>query len=125
MKDCIFCRIVKREIPKEFVYKDDELIAFDDIYPLAPIHILIVTKKHIGGIQTAKKGDQELLGKMVLAAKKIAEKEKLKGYKLFFNCGKLGGQGVFHLHLHLIGGWKTPEEYQQLIKKRVREGGVL
>jgi len=124
-KNCIFCQIAKGEIPKDFVYQDKDVMAFNDICPLAPVHILVVSRKHIEGIQAAKKKDQAFLGNMILTARKIAEKEKLKGYKLFFNCGKLGGQGIFHLHLHLVGGWKTPKEYQQLIKKRVREGGVL
>lgn len=125
MKDCIFCQIIKGEIPTDFVYQDKEIVAFRDINPLAPVHILIVPKKHIKGIQTVEKKDQKILGQMLLVARKIGEQEKLKGYKLFFNCDKLGGQVIFHLHLHLIGGWKSPEEAHQLIKKRIEEGGVL
>ena len=125
MKDCIFCKIAKGEIPTKFVYQDKEVVAFPDIEPLAPVHILIVPRRHLEGIQKIKQGDQLLLGKMLLVARKVAEKKKLQGYKLFFNCGKLGGQGVFHLHLHLIGGWKNQKEFSQLLKKRIEEGGVL
>jgi len=125
MKTCLFCQIAKGKIPKEFVYQDADLIAFEDINPIAPIHVLIIPKKHLEGIQTVQRKDQELLGKMLLVARKVAEKEKLKGYKLFINSGKLGGQALFHLHLHLIGGWKKPNEYNGWVKKRLREGGVV
>ncbi len=125
MKDCIFCQIADKKVPADFVYEDKDIVAFRDINPVAPVHILIVPKKHIEGVQTVEKKDQVLLGQMFLVARRMAEKEKLKGYKLFINCGKLGGQAVFHLHLHLIGGWQSLDEYHGLIKRRIREGGVL
>ncbi len=124
-KDCIFCQIVKGEIPKDFVYKNKDVVAFDDINPFTPVHILIVPRKHIEGIQTIKKVDQSVLGKMLLVARKIADKKKLKGYRLYFNCGKLGGQAIFHLHLHLISGWKSYKEFRQLLDERLKEGGAI
>lgn len=125
VKDCIFCQIIKGKIPADFVYQDDDLVAFQDINPIAPVHVLIVPREHIEGVQKVQKKDLKILGKMLLTASKIAKQKKLKGYKLFFNCGKLGGQLVYHLHLHLIGGWKTLEEHHRWVKKRVQEGGVL
>ncbi len=103
-KECIFCNIINRKLPSEFLYEDDTVVVFKDIHPHAPIHLLIVPKKHIEGIQAVEKEDERVLGKMLLIARKMAEKKKLQGYKLFFNCGKLGGQEIFHLHLHLISG---------------------
>lgn len=124
-KNCIFCQIARGEIPTDFIYQDKDMIAFNDVNPLTPTHVLVIPREHIKGIQWIEKKDQAILGKMLLVAKKIAKKEKLKGYKLFFNCGKLGGQGIFHLHLHLVGGWKDRKEFHKLIKKRLKEGGVL
>lgn len=124
MKDYLFCQIVNKKIPANFVYQGEEIIAFRDINPIAPSHILIVPKKHIEGVQTATRKDQSILGEMLLIARKVAEKEKFKGYKLFINSGKLGGQDVFHLHLHLISGWKKLDEYNSWVKKRLKEGGV-
>lgn len=125
MKNCIFCQIVKGKAAADFVYQDDDLVAFRDINPIAPVHVLIVSRKHIKGIQFAEEKDRVILGKMLLVGRKIADQKKLKGYKLFFNCGKLGGQDVFHLHLHLVGGWKNRRKFHRLIKKRIKEGGVL
>lgn len=124
-KDCIFCQIIKKEVPCDFIYEDKDVVVFNDIEPLTPVHILIIPKKHIKGIQTVEKKDQAILGKMLLIARKMAEKEKLKGYRLLVNCGKLGGQGVFHFHLHLMGGWKSHREFGRILKKRLEEGGVL
>lgn len=125
MKDCLFCQIAKKKISADVVYEDKDLVAFWDIKPIAPVHLLIIPRKHLAGIQSVEEKDKILLGKMLLTARKVAEKKKLKGYKLFFNCGKLGGQVIFHLHLHLIGGWRTPEEFHQMAKKLVEGGGVL
>ncbi|WP_448584698.1 histidine triad nucleotide-binding protein [Thermocrinis sp.] len=111
MKDCIFCKIVKKEIPSKGVYEDDLVYAFHDINPVAPVHILIVPKKHIFGIQTLEQEDEPLVGHMFYVARRIGEElglvspESLKGgYRLVFNIGEHAGQSVFHLHLHLIGG---------------------
>jgi len=106
MSDCIFCKIVAGEIPAEKVFEDDDVLAFADIQPAAPVHILIIPKRHIATIADADEEDAELLGKLILTAKKIAAEQGLSGYKLNFNVGKDGGQVVFHVHLHLLGGWE-------------------
>ena len=108
MDDCIFCKIVNGEIPTKFIYQDENLVAFKDIKPIAPVHILIVPKKHISSFREVSEKDREFLGEALLLAKKLAEQEKIadKGYRIGINVGKAGGQLVFHLHIHLIGGWK-------------------
>ncbi|MDO8551770.1 MAG: histidine triad nucleotide-binding protein [bacterium] len=108
MENCVFCRIINGEIPTEFVYKDEELVAFRDINPKAPVHILIVPRKHIPSINELEDGDRELLGNLLLTAKKIAQEQGVdkSGYRLSVNVGEGGGQDVFHLHMHLKGGWK-------------------
>jgi len=104
MNDCIFCQIAAKKVPSKIQYEDDEIIAFDDIAPKAPVHILIVPKRHIESVNELKKEDIELIGKVILVAKKLAQEKGLKGYKLVFNVGREGGQLVDHLHLHLLGG---------------------
>ncbi len=108
-EDCLFCKIVNREIPSEFLYEDDEFVVFRDINPHAPIHLLIVPKKHIRSINDLEDHESALVGKMFLVAKQMAKAEGVNesGYKLLFNVEKGGGQVIFHLHLHLIGGWET------------------
>jgi len=108
--DCIFCKIINKEMPTDIVYEDERLMAFEDIKPVAPIHILIVPKEHIVSINQLEAEDRELIGEMVLAAKKIAQGLKIadSGYRLIFNIGKNSGQTVDHLHLHLLGGKKLP-----------------
>ncbi len=101
--DCVFCKIVKKEIPKDFVLENDSLVAFDDIHPKAPIHILIVPKAHVPSIKELDRGD--IAGELVMSAKKLAQEKALEGYKLVFNVGRAGGQEVDHLHLHLLGGF--------------------
>jgi histidine triad (HIT) family protein len=108
--DCIFCEIAKGRSPAAVEYEDDLVVAFADINPVAPVHILVVTKTHLASISEMKEEEEELIGHMVWVARKIAENRKLEGYKLVFNVGEKGGQIVFHLHLHLLGGWdKKPE----------------
>lgn len=111
MKDCIFCKIVSKEVLSKGVYEDDTVYAFHDINPVAPVHILIVPKKHILGIQEMQEEDEKVVGHMLYTARIIAESFGLapdenlnRGYRLVFNVGKDAGQSVFHLHLHLIGG---------------------
>lgn len=106
MTDCIFCSIIKKELPAKIEFEDDEVMAFWDVNPKAPVHILIVPKKHIASITDIKTEDSPLIGKMVLVAKKLAEKHNIAetGYRLCFNVGKNSGQVVEHIHLHLIGG---------------------
>ena len=107
-KDCIFCKIVNGEIPTEFLYEDDTLVVFRDINPHAPVHILIVPRKHIRSINDLMENDREIISHMIMVGKDIAKKESVNssGYKLLFNVERGGGQVIFHLHLHLIGGWE-------------------
>jgi len=105
---CIFCQIVNREAPAKIVYEDEEIIAFKDIHPVAPVHILVVPKRHIDSVEDLKEEDRELAGRLILVAKKVARQFSINksGYKLVFNVGRGGGQIIDHIHLHLIGGWK-------------------
>jgi len=104
-KDCIFCRISQKEIPAKFVYEDPAIIAFEDLNPQAPTHILISPRKHIVNLTDAVAEDANLLGRMLLVAAKLARERNLTaGYRTTFNNGAGAGQSVFHLHLHLMGG---------------------
>ncbi len=100
--DCLFCKIIKKELPSEIVYEDDKVLAFKDINPQAPVHFLIVPKKHIPSVDHVEFQDKELMGDLILAAQKIAKEKKLSGYKLQINVGRSAGQVVDHLHLHLL-----------------------
>lgn len=104
--DCLFCKIVNHEINADIIYEDDEVIAFHDINPQAPIHILVIPKKHIATINDLEEEDIPLAGKIIYTAKKIAHKLGIAedGYRILFNCNKQGGQHVFHIHLHILGG---------------------
>lgn len=104
--DCLFCKIAAGDIPAKIVYEDDDLLAFRDINPQAPTHILIIPRKHFATINECSESDQQLLGALILRAKKIAEAEQLDqfGYRLVFNINSGGGQEVYHIHLHLLGG---------------------
>ena len=106
-KDCIFCKIVSGEIKADFLYKGEDLLAFKDINPSAPVHILIIPKKHIRSINDIEEQDGTLISKIFMRAKQIAKDQGIdkSGYKLVFNVERGGGQFVFHLHLHLLGGW--------------------
>ena len=108
MSDCIFCKIANKEINSEFVYEDDEIIAFKDINPQAPIHILVIPKKHIESIIDLTDEDEMLVGKMYTAVRKIAKKLNIEesGFRLIVNCGKDAGQEVPHLHFHILAGKK-------------------
>lgn len=106
MSDSIFTKIIKREIPSEIVFEDDEIIAFNDIAPKSPIHILIVPKKQIPTLNNATENDAELLGKLLLTCSKIAKMKGIdeRGYRVVINCNEEACQTVFHIHFHLIGG---------------------
>jgi histidine triad (HIT) family protein len=108
--DCIFCKIINKETKAEIVYEDEKIVAFKDIKPEAPLHLLIVPKKHIPSVDHLELFDKELIGELFLTAQKIARDQGVSqtGYKLFFNVGKGAGQIVDHLHLHLLGGWRPP-----------------
>ncbi|MCG8636087.1 MAG: histidine triad nucleotide-binding protein [Desulfobacterales bacterium] len=106
--DCLFCKIVNREIPSEFLYEDEDYVVFRDINPAAPVHLLLVPKRHIRSINDLESGHESLVGGLFPLAADMAKKEGVNesGYKLLFNVEKGGGQEIFHLHLHLIGGWR-------------------
>ncbi|HSA59743.1 MAG TPA: histidine triad nucleotide-binding protein [bacterium] len=104
MMDCLFCKIIAKEIPSKTVYEDDLCFAFRDINPQAPTHILILPRKHFAKINDMEAGDKELVGHLHWAAKEIAKKEGLKDFRLVVNNGESAGQSVWHLHLHLLSG---------------------
>ncbi|MCI9087489.1 MAG: histidine triad nucleotide-binding protein [Clostridia bacterium] len=108
MEDCIFCKIIKGEIPSEKVYEDDEILAFKDIQPTAPIHILIIPKKHITNLMKVAPEDSKLMGKIVEAMQKVSKQLGVdeKGFRIISNCGPDSGQEVMHLHFHLLAGRK-------------------
>ena len=108
MSETIFDKIISREIPAEIVYEDENYLAFNDINPQAPIHILIIPKKRIPTINDIHKNDSELIAGLFFIAKDIAIKKGIDkdGYRLILNCNENGGQSVYHIHLHLIGGRK-------------------
>ena len=106
MEDCIFCKIANKEINSEILYEDEFVVAFKDLEPQAPVHILIVPKKHIASLNDLTADDAELLARIVLAAQKLAKDNGIaeRGYRLVNNCGVEGGQTIGHLHFHLLGG---------------------
>ena len=107
MSDCLFCKIVRGEIPAKIIYQDDDVLAFNDIRPAAPVHFLLIPKRHIESLLTTTEQDQALLGKMLALAPVIAREHGLgEGFKTAINSGLAGGQEVFHLHLHVLG---TPQ----------------
>lgn len=103
---CVFCRIAAREIPSQIVYEDNDLVAFNDVNPVAPVHILIVPKRHIPGLAALTAGDEQLVGRIALIARKLADERMVSssGYRLVANQGSDAGQSVPHLHFHLLGG---------------------
>lgn len=106
MSDCLFCKIVEGTIPSRKVYEDDLVYAFHDIQPQAPVHLLVIPKKHIAAMNDCEPEDQALLGHLLLSAKTIAQEAGLgeSGYRLINNCGRDSGQLVFHIHWHILGG---------------------
>ena len=106
-KDCIFCQIAHGQTSTEILYQTDSLVVFKDINPHAPVHLLFVPKKHIRSVNDLADTDQEILSELIMVAKEMAREHGVakSGYKLLYNVEKGGGQVIFHLHLHLIGGW--------------------
>jgi histidine triad (HIT) family protein len=104
MSDCVFCKIGAGQIPSRMVWQDDELFAFDDLNPQAPVHVLVIPKRHVAAINDVE--DQALLGRLLSAAKLVAQKKGVdeSGYRVVANTGRHGGQTVFHLHFHVLGG---------------------
>lgn len=108
MEDCIFCKIIKKEIPSSIVYEDSEIIAFRDVNPQAPVHILVIPKKHISSLIDLKEDDELLIGRIYTVINKIVKQEGIdeRGFRVIVNCGEDGGQEVKHLHFHILGGKK-------------------
>lgn len=104
--ECLFCKIATGEIPAKIRYSDETIIAFDDIHPQAPHHLLIIPRKHIATINNVESSDNQLVGQMLQVAKKLAHELQIaeQGYRVLMNCNAAGGQMVFHIHLHLLGG---------------------
>lgn len=110
LNDCIFCKIVGGEIPAKIVYEDEYVVAFDDIEPQAPVHIVVIPKQHISNILEAREADDIQLARLLRAVADIAEQTGLSktGFRIISNCGEDARQSVFHLHIHMLGGKKLP-----------------
>ena len=105
MQDCIFCKIVRGEIPSNKVYEDEQVLAFNDIHPQAPVHFMLVPKRHIGSLAEVAPGDADVLGRMLVLASRLArEQGSPDGFRTIINTGRIGRQDVKHLHVHVIGG---------------------
>jgi histidine triad (HIT) family protein len=108
MSDCIFCKIVAGSIPSQRLYEDDDVIAFHDIHPIAPVHFMLVPKLHVASLADCSSAQEGLLGRILLLAPKLAAENGLgKGFRTMINTGREGGQEVFHLHVHVFGGGAT------------------
>ena len=115
MSDCIFCKIVEGKIPCQKVFEDDDLLAFKDLYPQRPVHILVIPKKHITSLATATAEDALVLGKMLVKANEIAvEQGSPDGFRVIINTGRVGNQEVPHLHMHIVGG---PDPVGPMLKR--------
>lgn len=107
--DCLFCKIARGEIPSQKLYENDEVLAFHDIHPVAPVHFMLIPKLHLASLLEADEQHSALLGRMLLLAPKLAKEQGLNnGFRTVINSGKGGGQEVFHLHIHIIGGGNIP-----------------
>lgn len=106
MSDCLFCKILDGEIPCDKVFENDHVIAFRDVNPQAPTHVLVIPRKHISTINDLTSDDKNIVGEMMLAAQEVAKQEGIEesGYRLIMNCNEGAGQTVFHIHLHILGG---------------------
>ena len=115
MAPCVFCEIVAGRNPANIEYEDDEILAFQDIYPKAPVHLLVIPKRHVESVMTLSPEDAPLVGRMVLAAKRIGESRGLaeRGYRLAIHCGPEGGQIVYHLHLHFLAGRRDERKVER------------
>jgi len=112
MSDCIFCKIIRGDIPCRKVYEDDKILAFDDINPMAPVHVIIIPKKHVATLLDIEAENITVTGDLILAAQKVAKIKGVaeKGFRVVINCNAEGGQVVFHLHMHVLGGRKLQDE---------------
>lgn len=115
MSDCIFCKIVEGKIPSKKVYEDNEILAFHDIHPVAPVHFMIIPKKHIDSLATATEADAPVLGRIMAKAGELARSQgATDGFRTIVNTGRIGRQDVYHLHIHIIGG---PNPLPRMIAK--------
>lgn len=112
MSDCIFCKIVKGDIPCAKIYEDDKVLAFNDIHPMAPVHVIIISKKHLSTLLDIDAKNITIAGDLISTAQKIANIKGIaeKGFRMVINCNAEGGQVVFHLHMHVLGGRKLQDE---------------
>jgi len=112
MEDCLFCKMIKGEVPCNKVYEDERILAFYDINPAAPIHILVIPKKHITSLAHLEKEDESIVGEIYGVINEIAEEKEFKqdGYRVIVNCGKNGGQEIMHLHFHILAGKQLGEK---------------
>lgn len=104
IENCLFCKIINRKIPSDIVFEDEQVLAFNDISPQAPAHILIIPKTHISTLDEIDDSNSAMIGELIHTASKIAKGLKLEGYRLVLNCNEIAGQSVFHIHCHLLGG---------------------
>ncbi|TAJ23277.1 MAG: histidine triad nucleotide-binding protein [Nitrospirae bacterium] len=106
MSDCIFCKIAEKKIPSKIVHEDERAVAFEDVNPQAPVHVLVISKKHVVSMADLHEADASLLGHLMLTGHKVAKQKGIAegGYRIVVNTGANGGQSVFHLHLHVLGG---------------------
>jgi histidine triad (HIT) family protein len=105
INNCLFCKIIEKQAPGEIIYEDEKFVAFKDIRPKAPFHVLVVPRKHIHSLDQVQQEDKILMGELILVLQKIAKENELKGYKVQINVGREGGQEIDHLHIHLLGGY--------------------
>ncbi|MCF7835676.1 MAG: histidine triad nucleotide-binding protein [Candidatus Marinimicrobia bacterium] len=117
MENCVFCKIINKEIPADIIFEDEKVIAFNDKNPITPVHVLIIPKKHIPTIDDLEEKEEVLAGRLILTAQKIARNLNIseKGYKLLFRVKEYGGQEIDHIHLHLLGGAKLTENIRPII----------
>lgn len=113
-QNCIFCKIISKEIPSKILFEDDDLIVIQDIKPSAPVHHLIIPKEHIRSVADLEEKNKEIVAKIFFRARDDAKLAGLKGYKTVFNVGREGGQIIDHLHLHLLGGWTKKEDVDKM-----------
>lgn len=118
MKDCIFCKIIKKEIPTDILYEDDLVLAFSDVHPISPVHVLVIPKKHLESVNELEMNEEneKIAGRLILVARKIAKEKGIAegGHKLLIRTGKNGGQEVPHIHLHLLGGARLSENIKPI-----------
>ncbi len=111
---CVFCQVVNNSHPAKIFFEDEEILVFQDNHPIAPVHILLIPKKHISSLNDLAEGDERLIGKLVYYGKKMAKEFKIdqSGYRMVFNTGPDAGQSIFHVHMHLIGGRHLPFRFE-------------